>query len=422
MEIALFTDSFAPTHDGVARVTADLADSLARRGHSVRVYAPGLGRRSAPAELRSSGVRVRRFRAVPVPLYGQYRWPVFPYLSLRGEGLTGVDVVHLHSPGGIGSLGFLAARHFRTPLVGTFHTDIWAMRESLPQKWLVPLFFRCAWWFNLGLYWRCDRVTAPSRAAAQVLDAHARKPFRPPIQILPNGIDTHRFAPGRRAPEWRTREGWGDRPIVTYLARWTRDKGIHRFLDAVAAARPKTEFLAVVAGRGPEDSAVRDRIARDRHLRERTRLVGPVPEEEKASLLAASTIFVLPSVSDTGGIALLEAMASGVCAVALRQGGPAETITDGVTGRLADPADPPALARILSELLDRPEERERMARAGLDWVRRTASLEVMTDRYLAIYRAANSGSRCALPEEDGPVGSFRPGPQLPEPLNPRLLA
>ncbi len=422
MEIALFTDSFLPTHDGVARVTADLADSLARRGHSIRVYAPGGRKASTPVETRPSGVRVRRLRAVPVPLYGQYRWPVFPYLSLRGEGLSGADVVHLHSPGGVGSLGFLSARHFRIPLVGTFHTDLWAMRESLPQKWFVPIFFRCAWWFNLGLYWRCDRVTTPSRAAKAVLDAHAKKPFRPPVQILPNGIDTDRFAPGWHLPDWRSREGWDDRPIVTYLARWTRDKGIHRFLDAVAAARPKTEFRAVVAGRGPEEAAVRDRLARDRHLRERVRLVDSVPEEEKASLLAASSIFVLPSVSDTGGIALLEAMASGACVVALRLGGPAEIITDGATGRLADPADPPALHRILTELLDRPEERERLAGAGLRWVRRTASLEVMTDRYLAIYRAAQNGIPGALPEEGGPVGSSRPGPMLPEPLNPRMLA
>jgi len=395
---------------------------LARRGHSVRIYAPGGGRRSAPIEIRPSGVRVRRLRAVPVPLYGQYRWPVFPYLSLRGEGLSGADVIHIHSPGGVGSLGFLTARHYRTPLVGTFHTDLWAMRESLPQKWLVPLFFRCAWWFNLGLYWRCDRVTAPSRAAAEGLAERARKPFRLPIQIIPNGIDTDRFSPDRRDPDWRAQGGWDDRPVVTYLARWTRDKGIHRFLDAVAEARPRREFLAVLAGGGPEEAPVRERIAGDRRLRDRVRWVGPVAEEPKPSLLAASTIFVLPSVSDTGGIALLEAMASGACAVALRQGGPAEIVADGETGRLADPADPTALPRILTELLDRPEDRERLARAGLDWVRRTASVEVMTDRYLALYRAARDGVRVALPEEGGPVGSFRPGPTLPEPLNPRLLA
>jgi len=421
MEIALFTDSYPPTHDGVARITCDLAHSLARRGHSVRVYAPGNA--SGPRGKRGAGgVRLRRLRSVPVPLYGQYRWPIFPYFSLRGEGLSAMDVVHLHSPGGVGSLGFLTARRYDVPLVGTFHTDLWAMRMSLPQKWLVPFFFRAAWWFNLGLYWRCDRVTAPSRAAAHVLSSHARKPFRRPIEILPNGIDTARFSPASVKTQWRQRAGRDDRPLITFLGRWTRDKGIHRFLDAVGRLASRYDFGIVVGGQGPEEAAVRDRLQRERNLRERLWFVGPIPEDEKASLLAASQIFVLPSVSDTGGIALLEAMASGACAVAMNMGGPAETIVDGETGRLVDPGDPEGLARVLEELLDSPDQRERLAHAGRSYVLTNASLETMTDRFIALYRGARGGGSGALPEQGGPVGSFRSGPALPEPLNPRLLA
>ncbi len=385
MEIAYFTDSYPPMRDGVAQVASGLARTVARLGHEVRVYAPATPAAAVGREELVDGVRVRRFRSVPVPLYGEYRWPIFPFRAV-GEVGRGADVVHLHTPGLLGTAAFLAARRSGRPLVGTFHTNLRARRASVPHRLLVPLFFRVAWWYNLGTYWRCDVTTAPSESARATLLASVRKPFRHPVEVVPNGIDVGRFHPGTRVPDWRARCGLPDAPLVTYLGRLTVDKGIHRFLDALRDAAATTDLVGIVGGTGPEEGAVRERLAREPALAGRVRYVGPVVEEEKAALLGQTDLFVLPSTSDTSSVALLEAMACGAAVVGPTTGGAAEVVRDGATGRSVDPLAPGALTALLVDLLDRTAERRRLAAEGLAWARTHASLETMALRFISLYR------------------------------------
>jgi len=387
MEIAFFTDSYDPMKDGVAAVTGGLARTIAQQGHSVQVYAPQMAPGVTPAEETVGGVRIHRIRSLPVPLYSQYRWAIFPLGLLRhARGAGDADVVHLHSPGPVGSVGFLAARRFGRPLVGTFHTNIREMQSSVPRKLLIPLFFRIAWWYNLGTYLRCDAATAPSDAARDALEHSSRKPFRRPVTVVPNGIDVDRFHPGAAVPDWRARCGLPPGPLLTYLGRLTNDKGVHRFLDAIAELAPTTDLSAIIGGRGPEESAVRERLAREPTLRTHVRYVGPVAEEEKAALLGQSDLFVLPSTSDTSSVALLEAMACGAAVVAPAVGGAAEVVQDGVTGRRVDVLAPGALASALRALLDDAAERRRLSRQAVDWSRTNASLATMAQRFISLYR------------------------------------
>ena len=386
MDVAFFTDSYPPIQDGVSAVTGGLARTLARLGHTVRVYAPS-PTPGASTEEAANGISVRRVRTVPVPLYGQYRWPVWPFGLFRSaRTVRDADVVHIHTPGPLGSMGFLMARQFGRPLVGTFHTNIREMRESVPSKFLVPTFFRVAWWYNLGTYWRCDVTTAPSSAAADTLMSSVRKPFRRPVEVIPNGIDVERFHPDARVPDWRTRCGLRTAPLVTYLGRLTVDKGVHRFLDAVETALPHTDLVAIVGGQGPEEEHVRDRLARSPTLATHVRYVGPVAESEKAALLAQSDLFVLPSTSDTSSIALLEAMACGTPAIAPASGGAAEIVEDGVTGWRVPVTVPGALAEALGKILDVPTVRRQVGDHAAEFVRQSASLETMARRFISLYR------------------------------------
>jgi glycosyltransferase involved in cell wall biosynthesis len=386
MEIAYFSDSYPPMRDGVAQVTSGLARTVAAQGHSVRVYAPRPAGGATPVEETVDGVEVRRLRSVPVPLYGEYRWPLFPF-RVVGQASRGTDVVHLHTPGLLGTTGFLSARHAGRPLVGTFHTDLDAMRQSVPQKLLVPLFFRVAWWYNLGTYYRCDVATAPSEAARATLERSSRKPFRHPVEVVPNGIDVRRFHRGASVPDWRSRCGLSSAPLVTYLGRLTVDKGVHRFLDAFARASAETDLVGIVGGIGPEEGAVRDRIASDPVLSSRLRYVGPVAEEEKAALLGQTDVFVLPSTSDTSSVALLEAMACGAAVVAPALGGAAEVVEGGRTGRVVDPRVTDLLAETIADLARNDSERRRLADAASQWVRERRSLEAMARRFISLYRS-----------------------------------
>ena len=392
MEIAYFSDSYPPMRDGVAQVTSGLARTVAAQGHTVRVYAPRTAHGVAPRVETVDGVEVHRLRALPVPLYGEYRWPVFPF-RVVGSAARGVDVVHLHTPGLLGTTGFLSARHAGRPLVGTFHTNLDAMRESVPRKFLVPLFFRVAWWWNLGTYYRCDLATAPSEAARATLTASSGKPFRRQVEVVPNGIDVRRFHAGASVPDWRARCGLGSAPLVTYLGRLTSDKGVHRFLDAFARAASEADLVGIVGGSGPEETSVRARIAADTALASRLRYVGPVAEEEKAALLGQTDVFVLPSTSDTSSVALLEAMACGTAVIAPAIGGAAEVVEGDRTGRIVDPRSADLLGGVIAELARDDGARRRIGEAAARWVRENRSLEAMARRFISVYR-------CVLEEKE----------------------
>jgi len=393
MEIAFFTDSYLPTHDGVATVVSGLARALGRAGHGVTVFAPHPDAGAPPDHTVIDGVPVIRSRSVPLPVYTGYRWAVFPFGQLWGERFgRRFDVVHVHTPGIMGNTGYLAARRWRKPLVGTYHTNVFAMQESFPDRTSVRWFLRIAWIWTLGTYWRCDRATAPTAAAAETLESHARKPFDPPVEVIPNGIEVDRFRPGIAVPDWRTRCGLPTGPLVTYLGRLTRDKGVHRFLDAVATL-DRPDAGAVVGGSGPEEGAVRARIATDPRLRDRVRFLGPVAETEKPALLAQSDLFVLPSTADTSSIALLEAMASGAACIASDEGGPGEIVVDGVLGRRVPVRSPGPLAAAIQELADDPATRQRYGAAGRAFVARTASIDTTAQRFIALYDVVRAGRR-----------------------------
>ena len=395
MEIGLFTDSYLPTRDGTAIVVDGLARALVRAGHLVTVLAP----RAEPGptvRTEEDGVTVWRVRSHAVPLYPQYRSPYAASLfsSVRAACADRtLDVIHLHSPGLVGSEPFIHARRWKVPLVGTFHTHLRAMVESVEPRLGVPTFFRLMGFYSLGLYWRCDVTTAPTAVARSALLEHATKPFRRPIEIVPNGIDLGRFSPGIRVPDWRARCGLPDAPLVTYVGRLTIDKGIHRFLEAVEAALKRTDLVAIVAGSGPEEAAARGRIGSNPRLSQHVRYIGPVTEEEKPALLSQSDVFVLPSTSDTSSVSLLEAMACGVAVIGPTVGGPSEIIEDGVTGLRVPPSDPGRLADAIERLLTAPAERRQLADQARQLVVRTASIETMTSRFEGVYTALVNRAR-----------------------------
>ncbi len=218
------------------------------------------------------------------------------------------------------------------------------------------------------------------------------------MEVVPNGIDLDRFAPDVTVPDWRARCGFSSVPLVTYLGRLTVDKGVHRFLDAVADARARTDVVAVVGGAGPEEAAVRARIRDDPRLRGIARYVGPVAEEEKPALLGQSDVFVLPSTSDTSSIALLEAMACATAVIGPAEGGAAELLEDGRNGRRVPVLEPGALAAALVQLADDPVLRRSLGAHGREYVRERASVETMARRFIFLYEhlieaRSSNGSR-----------------------------
>lgn len=386
MRIAFFSETFLPVHDGVGYVVDDLGRELQRQGHQVTLYTtrrPGQLRE----ETRPGGMRVVRMRSVPMPRYALYRFAIFPYLRVLSRRLAHeTDLIHVHTPFALGTTGLLVARRHHIPMIGTYHTDFRGMQRSFHQDLWTKIFFPLGGFYSEGIYFRCDVTTAPTPEALSTLKSRFTKPPPGELVVVPNGVDTERFCPEARSPDWTTRLGANGRPLVTYLGRLTADKGVHRFLSALAALPADLPFLGVVGGSGVEEAAVTRRIQEDEHLRGRVVSVGSVDDEEKPALLAQSRIFVLPSLADTSSVSTLEAMASGCACVVTDRGGPRELVVDGRNALLVDPTDPSAIRVAVERLLRDPALAEGLGRAARDHVRAEGSSAHMALQFLEIYR------------------------------------
>jgi rhamnosyl/mannosyltransferase len=319
--------AFPPVRGGIEGHVDLLARLLTERGVGVEVLcARPAG--SAAAEMRG-GVHVRRcapaltVASTPLP-------PGLPLALRRSD----ADVVHLHFPWPPAEVAWLVGGR-RRPLVVTVHCE--AVRQARIARVLAP--------FTQAVLRAAGRilVTGAFMRDAPVLAAH-----RPRIEVVPLGVDLQRFRPGGGAPDPLPQI---PRPRAVFVGRLRHYKGLP-VLAAALARLPDVHL--VVIGEGPE----RDSLQRALHAygcSARAHLLGEVDDSLLPRILQAADAAVLASTSraEGFGLAIAEAQACGVPAVTTDVGtGTAQTVADGVSGRVVQPHDPGALADALRWCLD----------------------------------------------------------------------
>ncbi len=240
------------------------------------------------------------------------------------------------------------------------------------------------------------RLTGPLirflwRGAAHVvanshgLAALARKSAgRTPIRMIPNGVDTARFAPAGDL------SGEGPARLV-FVGRLVRQKGLDVLLAALARLPQSACFELSVLGDGPlrrELSEQADRLG----LGEKVRFAGWIGREDMPGLLRRADAFVFPSRDEGMPNAVLEAMASGLAVAATRIAGNEELVVIGETGFLVPPDDPAALADVLARLIADRTLCARLGAAGRDKVVRDYSWRAVAEAYLALSQHPSGGS------------------------------
>jgi starch synthase len=187
------------------------------------------------------------------------------------------------------------------------------------------------------------------------------------VRVIHNGINTAEYFPD---PGTDVLERYGldaGTPIVVFVGRVTRQKGLQILLRAAADIDPAAQ-LVICAGQA--DTAELEAEVSDlaRQLRASRGAVvwlsGMLPKREVIQLLTHATVFACPSLYEPLGIVNLEAMACGTAVVGSRVGGIPEVVTDGETGLLVPAGDPPALARAVNELVADQQRAAEMGRLG----------------------------------------------------------
>jgi glycosyltransferase involved in cell wall biosynthesis len=211
-------------------------------------------------------------------------------------------------------------------------------------------------------------------ANSPVLEAQLVERYGVPkecITVLPNGVDEERFRPLDR-PESRRRLGLPEgRPILAFVGHWSERKGPLRVMEAI---RGRPDIGAVFLGRGLQ-----------RPSGPQVLHAGPVPHEDVPVWLSAADLFVLPTLDEGCSNALLEALACGLPVVTSDRPFNRAVVDESVA-RLVEPRDPAAIGAAIAALVDRPEERAKLAGAALAHAR-AFSLERRAARIHALLRA-----------------------------------
>ncbi|HEV2147380.1 MAG TPA: glycosyltransferase [Longimicrobiaceae bacterium] len=286
------------------------------------------------------------------------------------------DIVHLHLPNPAAVLAYLASGR-RGRLVASYHSDV--VRQRVLDAAFQPIQDR--------LLDRCDAII--SATPNYVRSSAVLSRYRDRCRVIPYGMPVEEFGRGAEEAE-RVRARYGPRLVVS-VGRLVYYKGFEHLIEAMR----EVDGTLLIVGDGPLRGALEARI-RDLGLRDRVFLLGKV--DDTAGFYHAADVFVLASVarSEAFGIVQIEAMACGTPVVntSLDSGVPYVS-RDGETGLTVPPADPAALAAAVNRLLDDPDLRARLGRAGRTRVREEFSQEVMTERMLRLYREVLDGSAAA---------------------------
>lgn len=229
---------------------------------------------------------------------------------------------------------------------------LWWYRQVWKRTWSARLQARL-----------CHKTLAVGNAIRDKLVTSYGYPPRKVITIR-HGVDTDRFCPAPRVRK-EVRRAWGipdHTKVIVSTARLSSEKGVDRLLRAYDRLRTDCEDpWLVLAGDGPLRSQVERLVSMSRR-KAHIKMVGRV--NDVCALLQASDIFVLSSDSEGFGIALVEAMSTGLVCIATRGGGPSEIITDGENGYLVDISDDGVLFGLQKVLRLDAVERNRLGQVA----------------------------------------------------------
>ncbi len=356
-----------PTHGGSGVVATELALAMARRGHEIHVISY-----AAPARLPGYHPGVV-YHEVEVPAYPLFRYP--PYALTLAAKLAEVaedrqlQVLHLHYAIPHTVSGYLARQMLepeRGPgLVTTLHgTDI-TLVGSEPA-------FRRVTRFALE---KSDRTTTVSNW----LREETIRTFEPSgaIDVIPNFVDVDRFRPHDRTMD-------AARPVLAHVSNFRPVKRVDSVIRAFKRVHEQIPGAQLrMVGEGPERRPA-EALTRELGLCGSVQFLGR--QDDLEHFLPTCDLFLLPSESESFGLAALEAMACGVPAVGTNVGGLPEVIRPGVDGDLCPPGDADALGAACTAILRDPDRHAAMREAARARAVDDFALEQIAPQYEALYR------------------------------------
>ncbi len=268
-----------------------------------------------------------------------------------------VDIIEFQTPGPVTGLCLIAAKIIGIRTLSHYRTDILTYSEMLMKHRFGKIFVQT--WTKMTTRW-AGPVIVPSEAYRKKVEDMGISPAR--IHKLPRGVDLAAFHPRHRNPSlWRGMGIPEDAFHLLYVGRVSAEKNLAPLADAfLEALRRKPSLHLIMIGDGPFRKELETGLRACGHAH----FTGVLNGEALSQAFASADLFVFPSLTDTFGNSVIEALASGLPCLVSDEGGPREIVVPGVCGEIFHHQEPLSLRDGILSLANDPERLERYRAAA----------------------------------------------------------
>ncbi|MAK91455.1 MAG: glycoside hydrolase [Oleibacter sp.] len=371
--VTIVTETFAPEINGVANTLGHLVRGLRARGVQVQLIRPRQGKDDTDCDQADD---LLRLPGLPIPGYDSLRFglPVSGRIT-RALKRFAPQAVYVATEGPMGWAAVRAARKAGIRVISGFHTNFHQYIEHYRLGWLEGLAYRYLRHFhNLTA-----ATLVPTGVQREQLTGHGFNN----VQVFSRGVDSNLFTPRKRSDELRQR--WGTRAddvVLLYVGRIAAEKNLELALETYRRLLEADERVRLVlVGDGPLLAGIREQHPE-------IICCGMQRGEDLATHFASGDVFLFPSLTDTFGNVVTEAMASGLAVVSFDYAAGHEHILHGDNGMLAAFADSEQFIHCAATLTDSPN-RLRTLRANA----RNRALAIGWERIVEEFSRHLSGDR-----------------------------
>lgn len=356
IKVVFFAEILIPDFDGASRTMFQLLDRIdASRFDFLFVCGSGPD--------RINQFECIKTRSFSIPLNPKYKLAI-PSLTADEIKIQlehfNPDVVHIATPSILGHFALEYAKERQLPVISIYHTHFpsyMAYYFSYVPFLVKPVADRLTTIQN-RFYDACDRVYVPSVSLADELVSTGMSAMN--LRIWQRGIDTALFSPHKKDPRYLERLTNNSLPTILFASRLVWEKNLETLI-AVYAVLKAQGFACnwIIAGDG---TAAKDCM---RKMPDAI-FVGKQDHDALAVLYASASVFIFPSISETFGNVVLEAMASGLVPVIADGGGSKDIVEDGINGFKCDPDDAHAYAEKIRLVIQNPTLQQRVSANAVD--------------------------------------------------------
>ena len=382
MRVLFVGQSYYRKDNGQAVFMIRLAEGLARAGHEVMVLAPS--ERLVAQRYCVNGVTVQTVTALNLG----HNLNVTAFSdAVVAQVLDEFrpDIIHIQDHMFLTRTTLPLAKRRHLPIVGTNHflPANWSNNLYIPRS-VQNVVHRAMWHDMLQVFNQLDAATTPTETAVAIL---RKQDIRIPVKAISCGVDPTEFHPQRNIDRSLIRRRYGldlDRPVLLYVGRVDREKGLDDLVQAVYQGE-RSDYQVAIAGKGMYRDMLIEKVS-DLRISDQVVFPGFVPSGDLPALLNSIDAFMMPSAAELQSIATLEAMSCGLPILAANARALPELVQHDVNGLLFNAHNPANLAATIDRFLAMQTRWRWMGEASLERVQ-PHQIQNTIQRYVEWYES-----------------------------------